>query len=226
MSVILSNLPYMLRGLELTFVLSGIGLLGSFAVGIVLALLRMSPWWWLRWPAALYIDIMRMIPLIMVIFWVFFLFPILSGRPVPPIFAAAIAFVAFNASYMAEVIRAGIQSVPAGLVDAARSSGMTHLQCMMRIVLPIALKNMLPALVSRLIALLMGTSLAYIIGVTEFFRAANDINNRVFRPYEIYTFVALVYFCLCYSLSLLGRYVERRLDVGTRHHTITRITST
>ena len=93
------------------------------------------------------------------------------------------------------------------------------------IVLPIALKNMLPALVSRLIALLMGTSLAYIIGVTEFFRAANDINNRVLRPYEIYGFVAIVYFVLCYALSLFGRALERRLSAGEYMLAPTRIAS-
>src|SRR5579864_701671 len=216
MDVIVANLPYMLRGLELTILLSVVGLVGSSIVGAALAILRMSPWWWLRWPASVYVDVMRMIPLIMVIFWIFFLFPILIGEAVPPVLAASAALILFNSSYMAEVIRAGIQSVPAGLTEAARSSGMSYLQCMGHIVLPVALKHMLPALVSRLIALLMGTSLAYIVGVTEFFRAANDINNRVFRPYDIYIFVALVYFALCYSLSLLGRYLERRLSANER----------
>jgi His/Glu/Gln/Arg/opine family amino acid ABC transporter permease subunit len=214
MAAVLANLPYLLRGLELTIALAAISLTGSFVAGVVLALLRMSPWRWIRWPAILYIDVVRMIPLIMVIFWVFFLFPIMTGRPVAPVFAAAVALIAFNASYMAEIVRAGIESVPRGYVEAARGSGMSYLQSMAAIVLPIALKNMLPALVSRLIALLMGTSLAYIIGVTEFFRAANDINNRVLRPYEIYGFVAIVYFLLCYTLSLFGRTLERRLSAG------------
>ena len=217
MDVILANLPYMMRGLELTIVLSIVSLAGSFAAGTFLALLRMSPWWWLRWPAIVYIDVVRMIPLIMVIFWVFFLIPIVTGHPVTPIVAALTALIGFNSSYMAEVIRAGIQTVPTGLVEAARSSGLSHLQATARIVLPIALKNMLPAIVSRFIALFMGTSLAYIIGATEFFRAANDINNRVFRPYEIYTFVAIVYFVFCYALSLIGRALERRLSRGQRH---------
>ena len=216
MDVVIANLPYMLRGLELTVLLSVVGLVGSSVVGAALAMLRMSPWWWLRWPAILYVDVMRMIPLIMVIFWIFFLFPILTGHAVAPVFAAGAALIAFNSSYMAEVIRAGIESVPRGFVEAARSSGMSYLQCMGHVVFPVALKHMLPALVSRLIALLMGTSLAYIIGVTEFFRAANDINNRVYRPYDIYIFVAFVYFVLCYTLSLLGRHLERRLAASER----------
>lgn len=225
LDVILRNLPYMMRGLELTVILSLVSLAGSFIAGTILALLRMSPWWWLRWPAILYIDIVRMIPLIMVIFWVFFLIPIVTGQPVTPVIAALAALIGFNSSYMAEVIRAGIQTVSTGLVEAARSSGLSHAQAMTRIVLPLAFKNMLPAIVSRFIALFMGTSLAYIIGATEFFRAANDINNRVFRPYEIYTFVAVVYFLFSYALSLLGRWLERRLARGQRPITGERMTS-
>lgn len=225
MDIVLRNLPYMLRGLQLTVLLAVVGLAGSFAVGTLLAMLRMSPWRALRWPAAVYIDVVRMVPLVMVIFWVFFLIPKLSGQPVTPVSAALIALVGFNASYMAEVIRAGIQTVPFGLVEAARSSGLSYVQAMSRIVLPIAFKNMLPAIVSRFIALFMGTSLAYIIGVTEFFRAANDINNRVFRPYEIYTFVAIVYFVFCYALSLLGRSLERRLAFGQGPVSGSRMTS-
>jgi polar amino acid transport system permease protein len=155
-----------------------------------------------------------MVPLIMVIFWFYFLIPVLTGAPVGAGKAALAALIAFNSSYMAEVIRAGIQSVPRGLVEAARCSGMTFIQCTCRIVLPIATRNILPALISRLVALVMGTSLVYIIGVTEFFRAATNINNRIFRPYEIFALVALVYFILCYSLSLFGNFLEKRLARG------------
>lgn len=216
MDVILRNLPHMMRGLELTIILSLASLAGSLVGGTFLALLRMSPSWWLRWPAIIYIDVVRMIPLIMVIFWVFFLLPLVTDQPFTPIVAVLVALIGFNSSYMAEVIRAGIQTVPTGLVEAARCSGLNHVQTTARIVLPIAFKNMLPALVNRFVALVLGTSLAYVIGATEFFRAANDINNRVFRPYEIYTFVALVYFVLCFGLSLLGRSLERRLSRGQR----------
>ena len=114
----------MMRGLELTIILASLSLVGSFIGGTLLAVLRMSPWWWLRWPAILYIDVVRMIPLVMVIFWVFFLIPILTGRPVTPLVAALAALIGFNSSYMAEVVRAGIQTVPKGLVEAARSSGL------------------------------------------------------------------------------------------------------
>lgn len=214
LGVIIENLPYMLSGLQWTVILAAVSMVGSFAAGVVLAVLRLSPYGWLRWPAILYVDVVRTIPLIMVIFWVFFLMPVVTGRPTTPVTAALLALVAFNASYMAEVIRAGIQSVPRGQMEAARAGGLSYLQAMRYVILPQAIKNMVPALVNRFVALFMGTSLAYIIGVTEFFRAANNVNNRVYRSYEIYTFVAIVYFACCYSLSLLSGVLERRLAGG------------
>lgn len=211
--VIVENVPYMLTGLQLTVILSVVSMVGSFAGGAVFAMLRLSPWWWLRWPAILYIDIVRTVPLIMVIFWAFFLMPVLTGHATTPVKAALFALVLFNTSYMAEVIRAGIQSIPKGQVEASRAIGLTYLQAMRHVVLPQALRHMSPALVSRFIALFMGTSLVYIIGVTEFFRAANNVNNRVYRSYEIYGFVALVYFVCCYALSLASTALERRFAV-------------
>src|SRR5690606_13781326 len=124
-SPVIRNLPYMLQGLQLTFLLALVGMSGSLVGGTVLALLRLSPYRLLRWPAAVYVDAVRMIPLIMVIFWIFFLLPILTGRPVSATSAAMIALVAFNSSYMAEVVRAGLMSVPKGLGEAARSSGLS-----------------------------------------------------------------------------------------------------
>jgi polar amino acid transport system permease protein len=215
-ALIAANWPYLLRGLQVTLLLSVFSLVGSTGLGAVFAMLRMSPLWWLRWPAVLYVDIVRMIPLVMVIFWIFFLIPILTGQAVLPVTTALIALILFNTSYMAEVIRTGLQSVPRGLSEAARCSGMSYTQCMLRVVLPIAMRSMLPALVSRLIALIMGTSLASIIGVTEFFRAANDINNRLFLPYQIFALVGLVYFILSFSLSMLGRALQRSLAAGER----------
>jgi polar amino acid transport system permease protein len=184
-------------------------MIGSFVGGAVFAMFRLSPLWWIRWPAGVYVDVVRSIPLIMVLFWIFFLLPILTGRPTTPINAALLALILFNTSYMAEVIRAGIQSVPKGQMEAARASGLSYLRAMVHVILPQALRNMAPALVNRFIGLFMGTALVYIIGVTEFFRAANNVNNRVYRSYEIYSFVAIVYFVCCYSLSLLSMVLER-----------------
>lgn len=211
LGVIVDNLPYMMKGLRLTFILAFVSMFGSLIGGTVLAILRMSPYRWLRWPAAVYIDIVRSIPMIMFIFWVFFLIPIITGRPVTPVNAVLLSLTAFNSSYMAEVIRAGIQSVSRTQMEAGRSTGLSYLQTMLRIILPQAFKYMLPSMVNRLIALFMGTSLAYIIGTTEFFRAANNVNNRVYESFTIYGFVAVVYFMCCYTLSLFSRFLGKRL---------------
>jgi len=218
-SVIPRNLPYMLQGFGLTVALALVSMSASLVTGTLFAMLRLSPNGWVRIPIGIFIDVMRTIPLIMVIFWFFFLMPIVTGHPVTPIVAALIALVVFNTSYMAEVIRAGILSVSKTQMDAARSSGLGYLRAMWHVVLPQAFRNMLPAIINRFIALFMGTSLVYIIGVTEFFRAANNINNRVFQSYVIYGFVALVYFVCCYGLSLIGQHLLGRLDPVSRAST-------
>jgi His/Glu/Gln/Arg/opine family amino acid ABC transporter permease subunit len=216
MDVIIANLPYMMRGLQVTLVLSVLSLAGSLLLGAIIAVARLVAWRWLRTAIGIFVDAMRMIPLIMVIFWIFFLLPILTGRSVAPFTAAVVALIVFNASYMAEIIRAGIEAVPKGLNEAARAAGLTGLQSMIHVVLPLAFKSMLPAMVNRSVVVLMGTSLAYTIGVTEFFRAASEVNFRVFRPGTILTFVALVYFLLCFGLSSVGRWLARRFAQADR----------
>ncbi len=209
-----TNLRYLLNGLGITIALALLSFAGCLVVGTALALMRLSHWHWLRVPTALYIDVVRMVPLIMVIFWFFFLLPVLIGRPIDPFIAGLAALVAFHSTYIAEVMRAGIQAVPRGLTEASRSCGMSYRHSMWYVVLPVAVRNMLPALVNRFVALFMGTSLVYVIGVTDFFRAAANVNMRVFRPYEVFIFVALVYFAFCYSISRFGLYLERRLATG------------
>lgn len=214
--VIPQNLPYMMQGLVVTVMLAAVSMSASLVTGTIFAMLRLSTCRWISIPAGIFIDVMRTIPLIMVIFWFFFLMPIVTGRPVTPTVAALIALIVFNTSYMAEVIRGGILSVPKTQMESARSSGLGYLSAMWYVILPQAFRNMLPAVISRFVALFMGTSLAYIIGVTEFFRAANNINNRVFESYVIYGFVAVVYFLCCYGLSVIGRYCQGRLDPASR----------
>src|SRR5512145_1909661 len=126
-SVIPRNLPYMLQGLGLTVMLALVSMSASLVTGTVFAMLRLSPHRWVRVPVGIFIDVMRTIPLIMVIFWFFFLVPIVTGRPVTPLSAALIALIVFNTSYMAEVIRGGILSVPRTQMDAARGSGIGYL---------------------------------------------------------------------------------------------------
>lgn len=212
--VIWENLPFLMNGLKMTILLSLVSIVISFFIGLILALLRLSKRRFIRYPATIYIEVVRATPLIMVIFWVFFMIPLLTHRPAVPITSALIAFIGFNCTYLAEIVRAGIVSIPKGQMEAATVTGLSYIQAMTFIILPQAIKNMLPALISRFVAIFKSTSLAYIIGTIEFFRAAIIVNNREFISYEIFAFVAIVYFLCCYGMSLVSGWIERKLAVG------------
>jgi polar amino acid transport system permease protein len=211
--IIWENLPFLMDGLKMTILLSLITIAISFFIGVLLALLKLSKRRLISYPTTVYIEVVRATPLIMVIFWVFFLIPLLIHRPVTPITSALIAFIGFNCTYLAEIVRAGILSIPKGQMEAATVTGLTYPQAMTYIILPQALKNMIPALISRFVATFKSTSLAYIIGTIEFFRAAVIVNNREFISYEIFAFVAIVYFLCCYGMSLASGWVEKKLAV-------------
>ncbi|OGL09805.1 MAG: amino acid ABC transporter permease [Candidatus Rokubacteria bacterium RIFCSPHIGHO2_02_FULL_69_13] len=210
-TIIVRNWPVLLSGFINTLKLAVLAIAASFVLGVVAGALRMSRSPYLHYPAVLYIEIIRGVPLIMVIFWFYFLAPILAGRPLDNFTSALIAFIVFEAAYLAEIVRAGIQSVPLGQVQAAISTGLTHRQAMGHVILPQAIRNMIPALVTRFIVLFMDTSLAYIIGYRELTRVARIIAEREFRAFEVYTFIAIVYFVCTYAMSLLAGRLERRL---------------
>ena len=210
-TIIVRNWPVLLSGFINTLKLAVLAIAASFVLGVVAGALRLSRSPYLHYPAVLYIEIIRGVPLIMVIFWFYFLAPILAGRPLDNFTSALIAFIVFEAAYLAEIVRAGIQSVPLGQVQAAISTGLTHRQAMGHVILPQAIRNMIPALVTRFIVLFMDTSLAYIIGYRELTRVARIIAEREFRAFEVYTFIAIVYFVCTYAMSLLAGRLERRL---------------
>lgn len=210
-TIIVRNWPVLLSGFINTLKLAVLAIGASFVLGVVAGALRLSRSPYLHYPAVLYIEIIRGVPLIMVIFWFYFLAPILAGRPLDNFTSALIAFIVFEAAYLAEIVRAGIQSVPLGQVQAAISTGLTHRQAMGHVILPQAIRNMIPALVTRFIVLFMDTSLAYIIGYRELTRVARIIAEREFRAFEVYTFIAIVYFVCTYAMSLAARRLERRL---------------
>ena len=210
-TIIVRNWPVLLSGFINTLKLAVLAIAASFVLGVVAGALRMSRSPYLHYPAVLYIEVIRGVPLIMVIFWFYFLAPILAGRPLDNFTSALIAFIVFEAAYLAEIVRAGIQSVPLGQVQAAISTGLTHRQAMGHVILPQAIRNMIPALVTRFIVLFMDTSLAYIIGYRELTRVARIIAEREFRAFEVYTFIAIVYFVCTYAMSLLAGRLERRL---------------
>src|SRR2546422_3710332 len=183
----------------------------GFVLGIFIGIARLARAWWISLPATLYVEFFRGVPLVMVIFWIWFIIPQLLRRPIPEYGVALTAFVVFEAAYFGEIVRAGIQSVPRGQVEAATALGLTRAQSMRFVVLPQAIRNMVPSLVTQMIVLFKDTSLASIIGYVDLTKAAQIVNNREIRPFELYLFIALVYFIFTYSMSRIAGRFERRL---------------
>lgn len=206
-----------LGGLSLSVVLAFIGLTASFAIGLVAGLGRLSKSPLISTPSILYIELIRGNPLIMVIFWVYFFSPIITGMQMGVFWSATIAFTVFSGAYLAEIVRAGVKAIPPGQMEAATASGLNYFKAMRFVILPQALKMMIPAIVGQFIALFKDTSLAYIIGVFELTTVAQTINNRLMiYPFEIYTTIAVLYFVCCYSMSMVARNLERKYSPETR----------
>jgi His/Glu/Gln/Arg/opine family amino acid ABC transporter permease subunit len=183
----------------------------GFILGIFIGLARLARSAWIRVPATVYVEFFRGVPLVMVIFWFWFILPVVLRIPLPEYGIALAAFIFFEGAYLGEIIRAGIQSVPRGQIEAAASSGLSSAQTMRHVVLPQALRNMIPALVTQFIVLFKDTSLASIIGYVDLTKAAQIVNNREIRPFELYIFIAAVYWLCTYAMSRYAQYLERRL---------------
>ena len=179
-------------------------------MGIILGALRLSPKKAIYWPVTVYIQVMRAIPLILVIFLFYFVLPIITGKSMPNLMAAIISFIVFEAVYFAEIVRAGIQSVRRSLVIAGYSTGLSYFQVMRLIVLPQAIKNMTPSIVTQSVVVFQDTALAYVIGVREFLRVTSLVNVREVRSVELYLFAAMVYLCICSFGSQIARRLEKR----------------
>jgi His/Glu/Gln/Arg/opine family amino acid ABC transporter permease subunit len=182
----------------------------GFVLGIFVGLARLARARWIRVPATAYVEFFRGVPLVMVIFWIWFIVPQLLRLPIPEYGVALTAFVIFEAAYFGEIVRAGVQSVSRGQVEAATALGMTATRTMVHVVLPQALKNMVPSLVTQMIVLFKDTSLASIIGYVDLTKAAQIVNNREIKPFELYLFIAVVYWLCTYSMSMMARRLERR----------------
>ncbi len=183
----------------------------GFILGVFIGLSRLARSRWIKIPATIYVEFFRGVPLVMVIFWFWFIIPILLGKSLPEYGVALTAFVVFEAAYLGEIVRAGIQSVPRGQVEAATATGLTRAQTMRHVILPQALRNMIPALVTQFIVLLKDTSLASIIGYVDLTKAAQIVNNREIRPFELYLFIAAIYWLCSYGMSRYARSLEHRL---------------
>lgn len=202
-----------LGGLAMTVILALGGILGAFWLGLAIGLFRISKLRRLRWPAMVYIEIIRGTPLLMVVFWFYFLAPVLLGKTLPEAESALIALIVFTSAYIAEIVRAGIEALPKGQMEAARGSGLNHFQTMVHVILPQALFNMIPSFVNQFVSLTKDTSLAFIIGVNELTKAATQINSRTLTaPTEIFITIALLYFVICYCLTELSRRLEKHIN--------------
>jgi glutamate/aspartate transport system permease protein len=210
-------LPILARGMVITLELT----LTAIAVGIVwgtlLAMARLSGKPWLRWPAAAYVNAFRAIPLVMVILWFYLIVPALLQQLLHVqastdirMASALVAFSLFESAYYAEIIRAGIQSVPKGQFAAAQALGMPYAQVMRWVVLPQALRNMTPLLLTQAIILFQDTSLVYVIGLADFFGAAYKVGDRDGRLVELLLFAGLIYFVICYGVSWLVMNLQRK----------------
>jgi glutamate/aspartate transport system permease protein len=201
------------KGLIFSFQLTLVAMIGGIALGTVLALMRLSGKKWLEVPAAAYVNLLRSVPLVMVILWFFLLIPLLTGRPMGAELSAIITFTVFEAAYYSEIMRAGIQSVPKGQVHAGYAVGMTYAQTMQLIVLPQAFRNMLPVLLTQTIILFQDTSLVYAIGAYDLLKGFEVAGKNFNRPIETYLVAAVVYFVICFSLSMLVRRLQKKIAI-------------
>ncbi|HSS27362.1 MAG TPA: amino acid ABC transporter permease [Usitatibacter sp.] len=220
--VIRRSLPYLFReGMTFTVTLTLLAMAGGIFFGTLLAMMRLSKFRVLSLLAGGYVNLMRSIPLVLVIFWFFFLVPYIGGwithssQPIQvgAFYSALITFTMFEATYYCEIMRAGIQSVARGQVWSGYALGLNYWQTMGHIVLPQAFRNMIPVLLTQTIILFQDTSLVYVISATDFLGAASKIANRDYRLVEMYSFVAVVYFVISFSLSWLVKRLQVKVAV-------------
>ena len=201
-----------LGGLAATLIIAVIGLFLAFPCAMLLALGRISPFRSMRWSANAIVHTVRGTPFLMVIFWSYFALPFFIGRPVGGFWTLIGALVLYESAYLAEVIRAGIKALPRGQTEAARSLGLGYWRTMWFVVLPQALYNSLPSLLSQFVSLIKETSLGYVISVNEFTFAAAQVNSMLLtKPVQVFSFLAITYFVVCFTLTQTARSMEGRI---------------
>ncbi|XHS79333.1 amino acid ABC transporter permease [Burkholderiaceae bacterium UC74_6] len=200
-----------LGGLALTVLLAALAIVLAFPLGLLLGVARISTWRALRVPVTAAIWIVRGTPLLMVVFWAYFFLPAITGHRGSQFSTMLTALVVFDAAYLAEIVRAGLQGLPDGQLQAARALGLSWAQALRWVLLPQALRHMLPSLVNQFVSTIKQTSLGTIIGLAELSFVANQINIQVLvKPVQVYGTLAASYFVLCFGLSQLAQWLERR----------------
>ncbi len=203
-TIIWRSAGFLLHGLLLSALLVAVGAVGGLLGGAGLALARLSGWRLLAIPAACYVTLMRSVPLVLVLFWFYFMLPVWTGVPVGALPAALTAFVLFESAFYCEIIRAGIAAVPRGQGMAAAASGLRPWQALRLVVLPQAAVAMGPLLMNQVVILFQDTSLVYVVALRDFLTSASVVAGRDDRPVELYGFVAMVYFAICFAGSQLA----------------------
>ena len=204
---------FILKGLWFSILLTAVATAGGVFFGTLLALMRLSGKKWLDGPAALYVNVMRSVPLVMMILWFFLLVPLLIGRPIGAEYSAFVTFIAFEAAYFSEIMRAGIQSIPRGQVFAGQAMGMSYRQNMTLVILPQAFRNMLPVLLTQTIILFQDTSLVYAIGAYDLLKGFETAGKNYGRPIETYLMATVTYFVISYSLSSVVKRIHQKIAI-------------
>jgi len=209
-----NNLPFLLEGLYLTLLISALALAFSMVLGMFVALGRLSKSRLVSFASATYVELFRDTPVLVQLFWVYYVLPILLGIRIDAVSAAVLGLTLHSTAFLGEIYRAGIQTVPKGHAEAAKVLGLSRRDTFVRIILPQAFRNVLPPLVNNLVDLIKLSSLASVFAVAEITRRATELSASTFRPLEIFSFVALMYFLICWPLSLLIRVLERRMQIA------------
>jgi His/Glu/Gln/Arg/opine family amino acid ABC transporter permease subunit len=207
---VISRFPFLASGVAITLAVTAVSLVLALSLGLLIAVLRMSPVRPLSWIATLYIDFFRSTPLFIQLVWFFYVLPILTGFAFPVFATAAIGLGAYSAAYFAEVYRTGILAVPTGQREAALSQGMTSPQALRRVVLPQALRKMLPPATSTLVTHLKDSSLVSVLGLGDLMYQSYSLSALIFRPFEVLTVAAAIYFLMTYPLTVLANRLHRR----------------
>ncbi|CAN7443994.1 amino acid ABC transporter permease [Acidovorax sp. LjRoot118] len=191
-----------LGGLAMTLIVAGLGLLLSLPLALMIAIARVSPYRWVARCAAALVHVVRGMPLLMLIFWAYFVVPKVTGHAVSGFTTLVCALVIYESAYLSEVIRSGIEAIPRGQIEASRSLGVGYWRTMFKVVLPQALFNVLPSMTSQFVSTVKETSLGYVISVNELTFAANQVNNLVLtKPLQVFGVLAIIYFIVCFTLS-------------------------
>lgn len=208
--------PFVTKGFIFSIWLTVVATIGGIAFGTVLALMRLSGKTALELPAAAYVNTMRSIPLVMVLLWFYLLIPFAIGRPIGAELSAIITFVAFEAAYFSEIVRAGIQSIEKGQWEAATAMGLTRVQTLRKVILPQAIQRVVPPLAGQFISLVKDSSMVSLISIQELTFLGNEVAASTNRMFEVWITISAMYFVICYGLSLAFGRLERRMARGQR----------